>query len=168
MNLSLFCMLLTFVLTSSQMFPTKFRLREICHFIQDNVSFSLLSRTSGLTAVRERGRKSTNVTKRDGNQTLIHDLVCEHFWLSHSQIYICLTMKETNPMIPRCFMMSSNYIFCFHCFHRAPSSGRNYEAVIITLCHAPWRLIQTQKVFFSVCNTPGSRWMSLWIHLCHY
>ncbi len=61
-TLSLFHMLLSCVLTSSQTFPTMFRLREICHLIQANVSLSLLSLTFRVTAVRTGGRK---VSKQD-------------------------------------------------------------------------------------------------------
>ncbi len=63
--------------------------------------------TSGLTGVRDWGRKSANVAKYNETQTLTHYLVCEHFCLSYSQIFNCITMKQTNPMIPHCFTTTS-------------------------------------------------------------
>ncbi len=46
-------MLLSWVLKLSQMFPTKCKLKDICHFLQGNISFCLLSLTSGETPVRD-------------------------------------------------------------------------------------------------------------------
>ncbi len=31
------------------------------------------------------------------------------------QIFICFTMKQTHPMMPHCFMITSHCIFSFHC-----------------------------------------------------
>ncbi len=104
-TLSLFHMLLSCVLSSSQRFPTKSKLTEICHFIQAYVSFRLPS--SAVAAVREWGRKWANVTKRDKTwrESNFNTLPCLWAFLPESLPQI-LSKKQTNPMIPWCFMTS--------------------------------------------------------------
>lgn len=88
------------------MFPTMFKLKIL---FKVTVRFIWSEK-------RQRGTKSANVNKHNASKTLKHYVVCEHFCPSHVRGHAgCLTVKTT-PMIPRHFMLSSNCIFCFHCF----------------------------------------------------
>lgn len=101
----------------------------------------------------------TKINAKKKKKALKHFLICKHICQSHVRwifisVGVCLTMKTTFIMIPRCFR-SLNYIFCFHCFDRKTPTSRN-----CTLCvewmNREWRtetgmsLNGTIQVFFNI------------------
>lgn len=83
------------------MFSTTFKHKEICNFLEGNGAFDLVAcrwRRRKHQMIQQRARKEV-VTSHSVNETLINDLVPQHFCLSHiSSVFLPTT---------------SNHVFCF-------------------------------------------------------
>ncbi len=97
------------------MFPTIFKLR-----------ISLTSPTSRVKAVRVWGRTSTNVTKRNLNQTLVDYLIWKHFCLHQAQRFSShMEANEINKSHDPTLLHYIIRLSWFPCFDREASTDRN-------------------------------------------
>ncbi len=118
-----FVYLLSCVHTLSQMF----KIRELFNFIRGNGAFHLVSCHYIFRGNTSQSGERKSKTWHNVNKTSINHPVCDYFCLSQSDRFLC-AIKQRNKQIPWSHDASRHdqTVFCFCCFERETSSGRNY------------------------------------------